>query len=279
MRERAHVFGSEGGLVGVLAEPSPAQARAGAPAILMADVGIQHRVGPYRIWVELARRLASAGYPTLRFDLSGLGDSAPRRDARDERARATVDMREAMDFLTQRKGVKQFIVLGFCSGSDSAHDIAVGDPRVAGMVWIDGYAYRTPRFERHWRSTRFLEWARLRVFFNRLRERLRPSAPARGAREEIYTREYPEPAQLSQQLETLLARGLHMLAIYSGGADLTYGYAEQFYEMFPADFRGRIDTGYYPAADHLFTGLPERQRLLEQLEGWIRQRYPLPPAA
>jgi pimeloyl-ACP methyl ester carboxylesterase len=273
------VVGSEGGLVGVLAEPSPAQARPGAPAILMADVGLQHRVGPYRVWVELARQLAAAGYPSLRFDLSGLGDSAPRRDSRDEQARATADMREAMDFLAQKKGIQRFIVLGFCSGTDSAHSIAVQDPRVAGMVWIDGYAYRTPRFERDWRTRRFLDKARWRVFLNRLRERLRPSAKARGVGEEIYTREYPEPAQLSQQLEALLARGAHLLAIYSGGADYTYGYAEQFFEMFPADFRGRIDTGFYPAADHLFTGVPERERLLAQLGGWIRQRYPLPPAA
>ncbi len=81
MRERPVTFGTSGGLMGVLTEPSPSCERRGAPTLLSWNVGINHRVGPYRILVDLSRDLAARGFASLRFDLSGRGDSEPRREA------------------------------------------------------------------------------------------------------------------------------------------------------------------------------------------------------
>ncbi len=277
MRERVEVFGSEGGLVGILAEPDPGQALNGVPAVLLTDVGVQHRVGPYRIWVDLARRLADAGYTVLRFDLSGQGDSAQRTDARTHLERATADLREAMDHVAAKRGIRQFVVIGFCSGTDSAHAVAQADERVVGMVWIAGYAYRSLRFKLHWYTTRFLERRRWQVFLRRKAMRFLPGLKElRGVGEvrDLFSRDYPEPDVLSGQLEQLLARGVRILAIYAGGDDLTYGYAGQFFDMLPGNFRGRIDETYYPAADHLFTAVGERARLIQQLAEWVRGKFP-----
>lgn len=88
---KAFTFGSHGGLVGVVCEPD-AGPRPDVPAVLLFNVGLNHRVGPGRLNVDLARRLAHSGYATLRFDLSGLGDSEPRDDPRSEGDRAVVDL-------------------------------------------------------------------------------------------------------------------------------------------------------------------------------------------
>ncbi|MFP2897131.1 hypothetical protein [Corallococcus sp. 4LFB] len=80
MRERICTFGPEQSLVGILTEPDPAKVLPEAPAVVLSNVGLNHHVGPYRLWVELARQLAGRGITTLRFDLSGLGDSRPRRE-------------------------------------------------------------------------------------------------------------------------------------------------------------------------------------------------------
>ena len=82
-RERVYKFGSHGGLVGILTEPvgDTQTLTDKRPAIVVSNVGLNHRPGPNRIWVEFARRMAEKGFVTLRFDLSGLGDSESRRDA------------------------------------------------------------------------------------------------------------------------------------------------------------------------------------------------------
>lgn len=70
--ETAHVFGE--GLVGVLSRPR--QIVAGRPAVILLNAGLVQRSGPFRVYAQLARALASCGFVVLRFDLSGRGDSA-----------------------------------------------------------------------------------------------------------------------------------------------------------------------------------------------------------
>ena len=76
MSERVVTFGGQGELVGVLSQPDVV--RPSAPWVLLWNTGLHPRVGPCRLNVQLARRLAALGIPSLRFDLSGLGDSAAR---------------------------------------------------------------------------------------------------------------------------------------------------------------------------------------------------------
>lgn len=45
------------------------------PLVVMFNAGLLHRSEPYRLNTELARQIASLGYDSLRFDLSGKGDT------------------------------------------------------------------------------------------------------------------------------------------------------------------------------------------------------------
>ncbi len=120
MKERVFTFGTGDILMGVLTEPDPERARPGAPAVVVSNVGLNPRIGPQRVWVELARALARLGFVTFRFDLNGLGDSLPRRDARNDLERAAVDLGEALDFLEKKRGFSRFVTIGMCSGVDAA---------------------------------------------------------------------------------------------------------------------------------------------------------------
>jgi alpha-beta hydrolase superfamily lysophospholipase len=70
------------GLFGILTEAEPGgepEAESGRlPAVIFLSVATEPHIGPARLWVTLARRWASAGFRTLRMDLSGLGDSPHR---------------------------------------------------------------------------------------------------------------------------------------------------------------------------------------------------------
>jgi alpha/beta superfamily hydrolase len=71
------------GLFGIRTDPVGGAPRR-KPLAIFLPVGARHHVGPTRLWVDLAREWAAAGLPSVRADLSGLGDS-PLRSA-DQRA-------------------------------------------------------------------------------------------------------------------------------------------------------------------------------------------------
>ena len=71
-RESLVQLGAEGHLVGSLVQPTRPSASVG---VLFVNAGEIHRIGPHRIHVKLGRALAQDGVPSLRLDLTGLGDS------------------------------------------------------------------------------------------------------------------------------------------------------------------------------------------------------------
>jgi len=57
-RETAYNFGAQGNLVGIATTPAADASRTDLPAVLLLNAGLVHRVGPYRLYTDLARRLA-----------------------------------------------------------------------------------------------------------------------------------------------------------------------------------------------------------------------------
>ena len=79
MNEMVVSIGTNDALVGVYTAPACETSRdtpGDAPTVILLNAGVVHRSGPFRLHVEVARRLASLGYPCFRFDLAYLGDSA-----------------------------------------------------------------------------------------------------------------------------------------------------------------------------------------------------------
>jgi hypothetical protein len=112
-------FGADSHLFGILARPAGETSR---PAVIMLNAGSIHHVGPHRLYVRLARELAAIGYPSLRLDHEGLGDSvlrAPGVENEPYAASAMDDLQSALDVL-RAHGHQRFIVLGLCSGAHTA---------------------------------------------------------------------------------------------------------------------------------------------------------------
>lgn len=271
MKERVFTFGTGEILMGVLTEPAPERVRANAPAVVMANVGLNPRIGPQRVWVDLARSLARLGFATLRFDVNGLGDSLIRKDSRGDIERAAVDLTEALDFLQKKRGFQRFVLVGMCSGVDAVHRVSTVDPRVAASVFLDGYTYETKRSKLNRRLGRFTSWG---AISRTIRRRLPKFGVTEvGEAEEIYVRDYPEPAQLSADLEAMLARDAKLLFIFSGGVWLYFNYEDQFFEMLPTDFRGRVDVELRREADHTYLIPDERARMVDRVSTWVAKQF------
>ncbi len=268
MKERAFSFGPDGVLVGVLTEPD-GEPNPALPVLLVANVGMNPRIGPFRAWVRLARHLAKVGFRTLRFDVSGLGDSLQRADSRSDIERAVADFEDAMEFLKKKRGAETFVVVGLCSGVDPIHLLAAKDRRVVGAVFIDGYTYPTRNFKvrRALRHTRPIYWRR---FLNRARQ---ADLKGVGERDEIFVREYPAAAQTRADYDAMLARGAKLMSIFSGEFDLWFTHKDQFFEMLGSDFGGQIEVEHQPETDHLFSSVVHQRWLLDRLTRFMRSHF------
>src|SRR5215204_2692196 len=111
MKEKAFQFGKSALLTGILSEPENGVTPADRPAFILLNSGILHRVGSCRLHVRIARALAAAGFSSLRFDFSGIGDSEPRRDSLSFEESSRVEVREAMDYAAQTRGVRRFVLM------------------------------------------------------------------------------------------------------------------------------------------------------------------------
>ena len=141
MKEDAILFGASKSLVGVVTDPT--EGGSSRLAVILLNSGIIHRVGPNRLYVTLARRLAQAGFVTLRFDLSGIGDSGIRRDNVPFERSSVLETQEAMEYLplAATRGVDGFLLAGICTGAVVAYHAARADQRVLGAVLINGQGY------------------------------------------------------------------------------------------------------------------------------------------
>jgi predicted alpha/beta hydrolase len=128
-------------LFGILTRPSTQGARQQSNiGVLLPSVGAMHRIGPGRLYVLLARTLASLGLSTLRVDLSGLGDSRPAHGAAENTVyspSAIADLHAAMDHLQQNFGLERFLLVGLCSGAYAAYKAATADSRACGVVTVN----------------------------------------------------------------------------------------------------------------------------------------------
>jgi len=273
MIERIVQFGSVASLSGVLTEPTAERAVPDVAPVLLINSGILHKVGSCRLYVKLARALAEAGVPSLRFDLSGLGDSDVRKDALAFEESAVAETQEAMDYLTRLRGWTRFQLAGLCSGADVAHMTAVVDSRVVGMGSIDARTHITPAY--WWYNYRgkllkpryWVNWVRMRTGGNRPPSWTGgPDDPAFEV--PVYVRVIPPRDELAAELRTIASRGVNMLYVFTDGLDF-YNHAGQHRRAFrDVPFGDHMTECHLRGADHIITDPSLQRRAIELHVTW-----------
>ncbi|PVX36321.1 hydrolase 1, exosortase A system-associated [Janthinobacterium sp. 78] len=144
-------------MVGILSLP----AAPGPRGILIVTGGPQYRGGSHRQFVLLARALAAQGWPVLRFDLRGMGDS--EGSARDYRA-AGPDIAGALaQFFDAVPTLREVALWGLCDGATAAACHAPRDARVYALIllnpWVRSSAGLARATLRHYYLPRLLQGA------------------------------------------------------------------------------------------------------------------------
>lgn len=137
LRERALAFDCQGNrLVGIV---SLSEAHRGVGVLIVVG-GPQYRAGSHRQFVQLARALAAADVPTLRFDYRGMGDSEGELRHFDS---VDADIDAAIGALLGAvAGLQRVVIWGLCDGASAAlmYLQARPDARVAGLVLVNPWA-------------------------------------------------------------------------------------------------------------------------------------------
>jgi len=294
--ESALSFGPEHTLVGVLTQPEGTlRGAAGGVACLLLNVGINHRIGPRRINVKAARRLAQAGIPSLRFDLSGVGDSRASSGREDFRAQSLADMRAALDQLQAATGATRFLVFGICSGAASALALALADTRVIGLTMLDGYIFptkgvRLERKLRRWAAFPFnaalrrsyagwrdwSAWASApgdadlrRKALNRLFGKAAPQSTEDTGLYQANAIEYNAP-DFARDVNALVARKVDIYMMYSTTLNAIDHNHDLMRELRNEPFMAQVRHKFWPHVDHTVTSLAAQRDLLDEVCAWAR---------
>lgn len=283
MMEQAVVFGEEKSLIGIVTEPVPSGGP--LPAVVILNAGLLPRVGPNRLHVHLARAMASAGFLALRFDFSGVGDSPARSSGNNLEEGTVRETQEAMDFLERNFRARGFLLLGLCSGADTAFRTACQDPRVVGIVGINGSYldanergrmqaglsvttlgryYRRQLLNPHkwWRCA--TGKSNIKQLLQTLQALTRANLRGRSHR--------PPSTSFLKRCHELVDRRVHLLLLYSEGSTSldalrsVHGQRPERLHSPPAlEVRQTKDT------DHVFTLLWAQQTLVQTVTRWAQE--------
>ncbi len=274
-------------LVGVLNRPGDNDVVYRRPAALLFNAGIVHRIGPHRLNVKLARALAAKGVASLRFDISGLGDSAPAPAGAHYETQALEDIVAAADVLEADGARAGFIAIGMCSGADNAYRAALADPRFVGLTLLDPYAYGTPRAKVARAMEKATDLGRWKRAIGRTLGGGQDSSAGVAAVQSESTeatdaapeadngRVYPPLADFGRDLQALTTRDVKILIRYTTYVEEFLTDPSHFRDAFGAfDFAGNLDVDVDRRADHTYVRLAAQQRLFSRISSWYDACWP-----
>ena len=232
--------------------------------------------------MKLGRALAQDGVPSLRLDLTGLGDSGRAGGTDGMLAQVRRDIRAALDLLAERTGLSRFVIIGICSGAEYGYQYALDDERVAGLVMVDGYSFgnRRTRMLRYLLRLRTLTWPVLKnAVLGRL-ARLR----AGGGQPETPV-DYGLPVltvtDFGQGLAERARRGCPCYLVFTGSVLQRYNHASQFDDVMraaPLSAEDRsaiardVQSVFLPDIDHTMTTLHGQRVYTRHVRQWLAKR-------
>ncbi|MET0087450.1 MAG: hydrolase 1, exosortase A system-associated [Sedimenticola sp.] len=126
--------------------------------VLIVVGGPQYRVGSHRQFVQLSRALAASGFPVLRFDYRGMGDSTGSFSGFED---ISEDINCAIDsFQRINPTVQEIIIWGLCDAATAASIYAHKDNRVTGLIllnpWVRNEQTEAKAYIKHYYVKRVL---------------------------------------------------------------------------------------------------------------------------
>ena len=241
------------------------------------------RGGPHSILTSTARHLAEQGFPSVRFDLSGRGES--QGNGLDACLPTMADdLVAATRLCRERAGVDKVVIFGMCSGGTVAIGTLPRLPDAAGLVLLSVYPFsdgdsfgrdmhRTLHFAKvYWHKLWQLHtWKRLfrgevrvlrvlDVLFGHFRKSSKEGPSEEGKQPGEAAEAGPQEKSPPKEHLQKLTSGIPGLMIY-GSADPDAGAAQAYYRTFVEEHSLPIEFVEIEGAHHNFTSREWKQQI------------------
>ncbi len=250
--------------------------------------------------MRIARALAGAGFPSLRFDLSGLGDTPPARHALGYEEQSIQDISAAMDWIAAHYDMDAAIPIGMCSGADNAYRAAQVDERIAGAVLMDPYAYAAPggHVDRIAKRVANPDWWAQKFSTARAPSRAEPEAPPNlsahdedgndgdaNADDDAFADRYamdpdrgaPPAEEFGATLKAITDADRPIFILYTNFVEDKLQSEKQFRQQFSAfDFSDHLTVSVRPDVDHTYSLKPSQTEVLAAIVNWFQSNWPAP---
>jgi len=279
-------------------------------AIILLSPGIKNRVAPHRLYVKMANAYVDKGFPTLRFDYYGLGDSEGEIDqtftadlyGSIETGRYVDDTICAMNWLKSEHGIKKFILGGLCGGAITGLLTSVKDTRVVAILGLalpivlssSNVVYdeflTTPELKRKrsfyikklmtfeaWRSwVRFLTFkSDYKLIFRSLFiSKLKIKEYESEGKQEVKTQSIINP-HFMPAFKKAIALQRKFLIIFAEADRHYWQFSENLIKTNLVDFDSQpnIDLHVIKNANHIFSFKNWQKELLEISENWLYKKF------
>lgn len=282
--------------IGFSCEGERLQAMLHAPAeprdtgVLVVVGGPQYRVGSHRQFVLLGRALANEGFPVLRFDYRGLGDSGGALRTFED---VQLDVRAAIDEFQRRvPGLRRIVLWGLCDAASAAMFYAAGDARVAGLVVLNPWARSeqtvAQAYLRHYYLRRLVDASAWRALLSGAKSPLTTlrsifqtvRVATRGGEEPAATTSVPTREPLTDRMRHGLTAFEGPVLLVLSGDDITAAEfrnvangSRQWRKLLAAP---RVTMRELPAADHTFSTRAWRDQVAAWTAQWMDTHWPAP---
>jgi hypothetical protein len=272
--EHARQFGTFGRLNGVLTTPDSSERV--ETVLILVSAGFTPKAGPYRLYTELARQIASQGIASFRFDLGGIGNSEVLDPGEPLLLRTFKDIRDAVDLVSDTLHPGQIVIGGLCSGAEDAFRYAEVDERITGVVLVDPHAYRTPMwwvrnvFSQMFLSRVIYKFLRAFGFINVVSKKVPANRPE-GFEGDLVNYQYMKADEATRILRALNRRQVRYHYIFTGGRIDAFNHRGQFYSMFShVSFAGFETITHLPHIEHVQVFKEDRNELIRVICSWAK---------
>jgi len=269
--------------IGIMHKPE--QPKKTAIVVVVAG-GPQYRVGCARQIILWSRKLASEGFPVLRFDYRGFGDSGGEFKGFEY---IDDDIQSAIDCIFQKIPELEDIVLwAECNAASAVMMYAWKDRRVKKLImqnpWVRNEATQARTYIKHYYLMRLMQksfWLKLLSFkFNPFKSiasflNLWQSAKQINDTAAINDQEFEKLPTYQEKMCEGLVRFKGQVLMFMSGYSLI---GKEFDELVASSGRWqqairdtqltRIDE---PDADHTFSRAVDREKLINNAINWLKQ--------
>jgi len=286
MRDPCVLFGETGSLVGIVTEPDETGSGRNRPALILCNAGLVHRVGPHRLHVYLARRLAELGFTVIRFDLSGLGDSLVRSDNVPYPESTILEAQQVMDQVTAMTGIEQYCLMGLSSGALLSLKTALRDNRVVGAGILNPHGFvRSTEWHQHveelsasriYAGNLFKPQSWLKALTGKTNyRRLVSSVLYRFTRAARKGRQISSNSEsLGPELDAFLKKSIQILLLFSGADRSIDNFSELLGSQWEKTLGPNVQKSIIENANHTFANPVHQQQAIELITRWMQQCWP-----